>query len=95
MLSLDLIKKDTGINAFQCNEILIDNFTMKYKQYISYIRIEEAKRLLTESNRQINEISELVGYCYPNSFSRTFKQIVNCSPKEFRETNSKLSSSNR
>ncbi len=87
LLSLDLIKKEIGLNAFQCNEIIIDRFSIKYKQYINKIRVVEAKRLLKDSNKQISEIAELVGYCYSNSFSRAFRNIEGVSPNEYRTKN--------
>jgi len=38
--------------------------------------IEEAKILLTTSNKTISEISYVLGFEYPNYFSRLFKYIT-------------------
>lgn len=56
-------------------------------KYIQNARMTEAKRLLTETNKSINEISEAVGYDYAISFIRTFKKFEGVTPSEFRNNN--------
>jgi len=48
--------------------------------------IEEAKRLLSTSNKSVSEISYLLGFEYPNYFSKLFKRKTNLSPSEFRKS---------
>ena len=48
--------------------------------------IEEAKRLLTTSNQTVSEISSVLGFEYPNYFSRLFKRKTNLSPSDFRKS---------
>ncbi|MGM0443376.1 MAG: helix-turn-helix domain-containing protein [Fibrobacterota bacterium] len=87
LMSLDLIRKKLALNSYQVNEILRDRFSLQYKQYINHIRISEAKRLLTETNRQISDIAEQVGYCYSNSFARIFRKIEGMTPNQYRQKN--------
>ena len=84
LLSLDLINKEVGINSFVVNEILKDQKDVQYKKYIDTLRIEKAKRMLTESEHQISVIAEQVGYCYSNSFSRIFGKYCGMTPNEYR-----------
>ena len=48
--------------------------------------IKEAKRLLTTSNQTVSEISSVLGFEYPNYFSRLFKRKTNLSPSDFRKS---------
>jgi two-component system, response regulator YesN len=53
--------------------------------YLNEFRIQNAKKLLSETNLSINEVAQNVGYNTPNSFSRIFKQYVGKSPREYRQ----------
>ena len=55
--------------------------------FITQSRINEAKRLLLESDEQITMISELVGYNGKTNFYLTFKKNVGMSPAQFRRSN--------
>jgi len=85
LLSLELINKETGISSFVVNEILKDKKDMQYKNYIDTLRMEEAKRMLAETEHQISVIAEQVGYCYSNSFSRIFGKYCGMTPNEYRK----------
>jgi len=52
--------------------------------FLTEVRIEAAKQLLERSNMKISHIAEQVGYNSPYYFSRAFKKVVHCSPKQFR-----------
>ena len=52
--------------------------------YITQSRIDEAKRLLLETDEQITVISELVGYNGKTNFYLAFKKNVGMSPAQFR-----------
>ena len=50
-------------------------------QYITNIRINKAKNLLSSSSFTISEVANLIGYQNPLYFSRIFKKIVGVAPK--------------
>lgn len=58
--------------------------------YLRRRRMEEAARLLRETNRTILEIAEEVGYANPSHFARAFVVEFKCLPKEFRRRNSDI-----
>jgi len=64
-----ILKKQTG-----------DNFI----DILNKVRIEQAKKLLIESNLKIYEIAEEVGYIDTAYFSKIFKKLVQITPNEYR-----------
>ena len=55
------------------------------KQYITDIRLSNAKILLNSTDKTIGEIAEMCGYENQLYFSRVFKKYVGISPREYRE----------
>lgn len=66
---LSALFKDTGEN---------------YIQYLTVLRIEQAKTLLKDPKNKIYEVVEMVGYSDPAYFSATFKKYVGKTPLEYR-----------
>ena len=54
-------------------------------EYINKLRIEVSKCLLINSDLQIKEVAERVGYEDAKYFSRVFHRIVGCSPTTYRK----------
>jgi AraC-like DNA-binding protein len=65
----DLLKKETGKNA---------------QEQIHFYLIEEAKKHLLSTDKNINEIAYNLGFDYPQYFNRLFKQKTGKTPVEFR-----------
>jgi two-component system response regulator YesN len=54
-------------------------------EYLHAIRIDEAKRLLSESDLTVAQIVQQIGYSDPSSFIRKFKAEVQLTPGEYRK----------
>ena len=54
-------------------------------EYLQQIRIESAKKLLEQTNQNINEVINTTGYTDPKSFRKTFNKIVGMTPLEYRK----------
>ncbi len=65
----DLLKSETGKNT---------------QEHIHYYLLEKAKTLLVSSDKNINEIAYELGFEYPQSFSKFFKNKVGISPTVFK-----------
>ena len=55
--------------------------------YLTSVRIERAKQLLLATEQSCTEICFQVGYNNQSYFSRTFKELVGMSPRQFRARN--------
>ncbi len=53
-------------------------------EYIQTVRIEKAKALLSHTKYKITEVAHQVGYDNSSSFTRVFKKLEHCSPREYR-----------
>jgi AraC-like DNA-binding protein len=65
----DLIKKETGSSA---------------SDYIQSKVIDEAKALIYDPNRSLNQIAQHLGFKHQQHFTRLFKQKTGMTPNEYR-----------
>lgn len=56
-----------------------------FSQYLVQLRINEAQKLLQESEMDVSQIAYQVGFENLSYFNRSFKTIVGISPREFRK----------
>ncbi len=61
------------------------NVGMSYLDYITGLRITEAKKLLVETDKSVREIYESIGYISGSTFSMIFKKQVGESPVKYRK----------
>ena len=53
-------------------------------QKLNAIRLEEARRLLAETNMPVGEIGKQVGFTNEYYFSAIFKQVIATTPTQYR-----------
>jgi AraC family transcriptional regulator len=53
-------------------------------EYLTRLRIDEARRLLAICSMPVTDIALAVGYQTPSSFAAAFRRLVGLSPGEFR-----------
>ena len=56
-----------------------------FVNYLKTIRMEEAKKLLAETDMRVIEISQEVGYDNEKHFMKIFKSAYGVSPSEYRK----------
>lgn len=54
------------------------------RQYLIRVRVENATRLLRETDRSVTEIAHACGFYDHAHFSRSFRRITNLSPTDYR-----------
>lgn len=85
-LTLKNISEETAIAQRRITKIIHDRFNCNFKTYLNRIRINESKRLLTQSSLNIGEIAYKVGFNSQSHFNRVFKSEIQISPSEYRES---------
>lgn len=71
------------LSITQFNKVFKKNIGVTTQQYITRIRMDKAKTLLTHTDTPIAIVAEQVGYQSPSAFSRKFKEYFNNNPKSF------------
>lgn len=74
-----------GMSRSQLHKKLHASLGFSTSEFIRSQRLKMAKELLT-SQRNISEISYLVGFNTPSYFSKCFKETFGCTPIEFQES---------
>lgn len=59
---------------------------MNFCKYLNVLRVNEARRLLTEENGSITEIAFECGFSSPRSFNRAFAEQIGSTPREYRKS---------
>ena len=60
---------------------------MTFIEYLTQVRISQAKRLLKTTDKKSADIAWEVGFNDPHYFSFIFKKSVSLSPREWRQQN--------
>lgn len=68
----DMLKKETGKSI---------------KEHIDSYIVDKAKSILLKSNKKVSQIAYDLGFDYPQSFTRLFKNKTGTSPAEYRKLN--------
>ena len=55
--------------------------------YLTSLRIDKAKEMLTTTNMKLADIAMGIGYSEPNYFSHVFRKTTGITPKEYRSRN--------
>lgn len=86
-LTLQVIASKFYISPACCSNLLKENLNMTFNDYLSHIRIQKAKQLLSETSLSVNKISDEVGYSNPKYFFKIFKIYSGFTPLEYRSKN--------
>lgn len=83
----DDISQKLGISTRHINTIFKDQYQITPIKYLNEVRMEAAKRLLMETDKDIASICFEVGLEAISTFYRRFKEYTNFSPNHFRMKN--------
>ncbi|MBB6635839.1 response regulator [Cohnella thailandensis] len=85
-ISLELIGRKFGSSPFYISKLFKEQLGVNYIDFLTECRIEHAKKLMSDPEKSLKEITFEVGYHDPNYFSKVFKKTCDVSPTEFRRT---------
>lgn len=75
-----------GHNAAYLSNLFSQAVGLPFKTYLTELRLEKAKKQLSDPNRNINEIAQSVGYASASRFRLVFKKHTGLSPSHWRRT---------
>lgn len=84
-ITLDNLAEKYYVNKFYLTRLFHSRYDTTIIEYLSGVRINEAKRLLRFSDLTIEEIGERIGIENPNYMSRLFSKVEGVSPSEYRK----------
>lgn len=83
-LTLDAMSEQFAMNPSYFSSYFHQKTGAKYKDYLTRVRMTEAKRLLLQTDLKIYEVSEKVGYSDVRYFPQAFAKATGVLPKEYR-----------
>ncbi|EMM87066.1 DNA-binding helix-turn-helix protein [Leptospira santarosai str. 2000027870] len=85
------VSEELGISVHQLSFFLNNHLGMNFNNYINRFRVEEAKSMLiNDPSRSVVSVGIAVGFNSNSSFYKAFLKETGMSPKQFRETQTKV-----
>lgn len=84
-LSLNEVADKFNLSMPYLSKIFKEVTQKNFVDYLIQVRMEEAKKLLSDGNNKINEIGIKVGYENYYSFTRMFKKYTGTTPGDYRK----------
>ena len=75
-----------GMSSHYLSELLKKETGQSAKSHLQSHIIAKAKNLLLSTNNSVSEVAYVLGFEYPQHFSKLFKLKTGLSPKEYRKT---------
>ncbi|WP_029192601.1 response regulator [Paenibacillus harenae] len=84
-LSLEGVAHELNVSAVYLSRLFKQEVGASFINVLTHTRIEQAIRLLSETDLSINEIAERTGYESQHYFSTSFKKAAGLSPNQYRK----------
>lgn len=79
-LTLDAVAKLTNYSRSQFSSKFKELVGCRFREYVEFVRIREAQRLLYIEGLSVAETADRLGYSHANNFSRAFKRVTGVNP---------------
>lgn len=83
-LSLGRVAREVNASAFYLCKMFRKATGLNFTEYVSRIRVEKARVALSNPQLRVSEIAFDVGFQSLTHFNRVFKNMMGCSPTEYR-----------
>lgn len=84
-ITLEDISLRVNISSYYLSRIFKESTGYNFIDYLTGLRIDKARELLSTTQLSMKEICQQCGYSDPNYFSKSFKKNVGVTPTEYRE----------
>ncbi len=72
------------VSQWHLSKLIAKNTGQSFSDSLNGVRIAKAKELLADPALKVWEVSDAVGFCGCDAFSRIFKKMENMSANEYR-----------
>jgi AraC-like DNA-binding protein len=83
-LTLERVSEHVHVSASRVRHLFKDATSVGFKEYVTNLRLAEAKRLLLTSDICVQEVAYTVGYTNLNQFYKVFQRYSSMSPADYR-----------
>lgn len=84
-LNMAVVSNHISMNYSLFSSVFKQYTGSNFVNYLKELRMQEAKRLLEETELRVNEISQKIGYENEKHFMKIFKSVCGVSPTEYRK----------
>ena len=89
-VSLKQVAQVAAISESECMRCFKRSTGLSPMQFLKEYRLIRAAELIQSTNRRISDIAENCGFWDMSYFAKSFKQLINESPTEYRKANSNI-----
>jgi len=83
-ISLNRLAEIFNMNSSYISQFFKNNTGMNYHAYLTLLRINRAKELLSTTRMSITEIADVTGFADYRVFTKVFKRVEGMKPSEYR-----------
>lgn len=83
-VTLETIAKRLNINPTYLSVVFKNEMKMNYNKYLTMVRMEKAKELLRQCDKNLTQVAHAVGYDRTAYFSNVFKMHMGIKPTEYQ-----------
>ena len=86
-VSLQYIADKEFLSSQYLSFIIKDTFAHGFNEFLNQIRVEESVKLLLDTDKNISEIAEDVGFSHVRYYNKHFKMQYKTTPMQYRKEN--------
>lgn len=84
LISLEDVAEVSNVSASYLSRLFKEEMEIGYNEYLTQIRMEEAKKMLSDTNMSVKDIAAQVGYPNEKYYSKLFKKLTGITPTDYR-----------
>ncbi len=83
-ISLEEVAAFSNVSASYLSRLFKEEMKVGFAEYLTQIRLDESKKMLSDTNLSVKEIALKVGYADEKYYSKLFKKITGIRPTDYR-----------
>lgn len=83
-ITTETLSRELGVNRTYLCKLFAEETGLTIHQYVTQIKMEEARRLLEVTRKPVSEIAAYLGYSSQSYFQKVFKSLYAMTPGQYR-----------